>query len=259
MLFVILSPSKVTHCPEHLPDWAIRQQEVSRRMYPHRKADHEILAPLLAEADINCIDAVTWFHGLKQEQQQNSLPEYRLFTKGGVHWSLYGGHLVTIRLLDRLKELTGEDLTTLRCWKVSVDYETLSTDNDLGDVLNIWTPWVTKGPTAHCHIMGTPGQWQPDVLWVGSSFSYTLTDLLDLYHVYRQRDTLFMFGRRVSFPSGQAGPVHRANFDWERELLGRDLLIIEINEAQMSDPGFGFVERALEFFDAQETGQIQHD
>jgi hypothetical protein len=251
-MLLVISPSKAAHYPEYLPDWIVRQREILHQHEPGWKSNYDLLRPMLDRQGVHCVDAVKRFREEKQ-RQQDSRQDYRLFARGGTHWSCYGASLVTVEILQRLKELSGKDLLQLQCRGVSVDCQTTGTDNDLGSVLNIWTPWVTKGPTPHPHLLGRPGTWSPDVLWVGNSFSDALTELMDMYRVYRRRDTLFNFLRRTTYPEGKTRPIDRANFDWQHELLTRDVVVIEVNEAQLSEVGYGFVRGALEFFRKQPT------
>jgi hypothetical protein len=253
-MLLVISPSKAAHYPEYLPDWIVHQRDMLRRHDTDRKSNYEVLRPALEQQEVNCVDAVQRFREERDKQRQ-ARREYRLFTRGGTHWSHYGAGLVVAEMLKRLKELSGRDLLQLRCEAVSVDCRTTGTDNDLGDVLNLWTPWATKGPTPHPHLLGTPGTWSPDVLWVGDSFSDALTELMDKFRVYRRRDTLFLFLRKTTYPERKTYPVDKAKFDWQQELLTRDVVIIEINEAQLSDLAYGFVQGALEFF----RGQTPHE
>lgn len=245
-MLLLISPSKATHYPEYLPNWIVRQRDELHRQYPERQYNYEVLMPLLHEEGVNCVDATKRFRQQRVEQREAG-QEYRLFTRGGTHWSHYGASLIVAEMLQRLKELTGNELAELRCRRVSVDNTTTGTDNDLGAVLNLWAPWVTEGPTPHPHILGKPGEWRPDVLWVGSSFSDTLTELMDKYRVCRRRDSLYAFLRRTVYPGGKIYPVDRAKFDWQEELLTREVVIIEIDEAELSGLAYGFVKGAVAF------------
>jgi len=253
-MLLVISPSKATHYPEYLPDWIVRERHMLRRHDTDRKSNYEVLRPLLDQEGVHYVDAVQRFRE-EREKQRQARQEYRLFPRGGTHWSHYGASLVVAEMLERLKELTGKDLLQLRCEAPSVDCQTTGTDNDLGDMLSIWTPWVTKGPTPHPHLLGTPGTWSPDVLWVGDSFSNALTELMDKYQVYRRRDMLFMFLRKTTYPGQKTYPVDKAKFDWQQELSRRDVVIIEINEAQLSDLAHGFVQGALVFLRGQTPDQ----
>lgn len=213
---------------------------------PREKLNYDRLMPLLKQQRVDCVDAARLFR-----QQKRTYPQYRLFPRGGTHWTYYGAGLVAAEMLARLKGLTGKDLVQFTCDAVTVDCRTTGTDNDLGDVLNLWTPWVTKGPTPHPRIVSTGGQWRPNVLWVGDSFSWTLTELMDTHRVYRRRDMLFVFGRKMTYPEGRSYPIDPGTFDWPRELADRDILIIETNEARLSELAYYFVDWAMMFFRGQ--------
>ncbi len=230
---LVISPSKAAHYPEYLPDWTWRQRDALRQHDPQRKSNYQRLMPLLERQGVHCVDAVELFR-----RQKKAHPEYRLFARGGTHWTYYGAGLVVGQMLARLKELTGKDLRQVSCKAVTVDCSSTGTDNDLGDVLNLWTPWVTKGPTPHPHLLGTGGQWKPNVLWVGDSFSDTLTYVMDTFRVYRRRDTLFLLLQKKMFPEGITVPIDSEKFKYAQELPDRDIVIFELNEAQLAEGGY---------------------
>ncbi|MHC4178780.1 MAG: alginate O-acetyltransferase AlgX-related protein [Planctomycetota bacterium] len=230
---LVISPSKAAHYPEYLPGWLWRERETIRPHERDKRSDYERLMPLLEEQGIHCVDAVALFR-----REKEARPDYRLFARGGNHWTYYGASLVVGQMLARLKELTGRDLRQVSCESVTVDCHTTGTDNDLGDVLNLWTPWVTKGPTPHPHLAATGGKWKPNVLCIGDSFSDTLTYVMDSLRVYRRRDTLFLMLMKKMYPEGIIVPIDSPESGWWAETQGRDIVIVEFNEAQLAEPSY---------------------
>jgi alginate O-acetyltransferase complex protein AlgJ len=249
-MLVVVSPSKAVHYPEYLPDWVWPLRDKLRRQGIREKSDYEIFGPSLDREGVNWVDAPMRFRQ-ERTQQQATGEEYRLFPQGGTHWSHYGASLVSAEILDRLEELTGKDLTNLIFKRVFVDRETTGTDNDLGDLMNTWTPWVFKGPTPHALIVRDPGPWRPTILWLGKSHSEMLIVALDPYEIYKQCDYLFYFRWRYIWPDPDHHRyrIDRDRFDWQKEFQSHDVVIIELNEAQLDGLAHGFVEGALNFFD----------
>ena len=66
------------------------------------------------------------------------------------------------------------------------------------------------------------------------------------YKVFGPMDFYYYFNTHHSFPGGKESPVDREHFDWENELLSKDVLIIEVSSTLVHEAGYGFVESALE-------------
>jgi hypothetical protein len=237
---LVVAPSKVEVLPEHVPPGLLAPGRAERR------TAYDRLAPMLAKAGVNLVDARRFFM-----EKKNELP-YPLFSRGGVHWNYYGAGLVVEQVIEQIERQTGRDLVNLSVADVVVDDEPRGTDNDLGDLLNVWQRNSLAGPQVHPVFDRSGGDdaFKPRILLVGDSFARTLAEILDEQHVHASTDVMFYLNRRFSFPGDRESPVDRKTLDWSAEILGRDAVIIEINEYWLPKIGFGFVERALNALDA---------
>ncbi len=237
---LVLAPSKVEILPEHVPPHRLLPGRAERR------TAYDRIAPMLVEAGVNLVDAHRFF-----KENKDKLP-YPLFSRGGVHWNYYGAGLVVEQVIEQIERQTGKDLVNLAVTNAIVDDEPRGTDNDLGDLLNVWQRKSLAGPQVHPVFERRAGEdaFRPNVLLIGDSFARTLAEILDQERVHAACDVLFYLNRRFSFPGDRETPVDRDELDWRSEILGRDAVVIEINEYRLPKIGFGFVERALKALDA---------
>jgi hypothetical protein len=234
---LVITPIKEVHYGEHLPDWVLHRHR------PREFSNYSKLMPLVKRYGVHYVDGVERF---REEKRRQSCP---LFTPGGAHWTEYGASLVLEEIFKRLRELTGKNLANVECESVVVDENTTDWDNELGELINIWTPWVSVGPTPHLRLArrATGKEYLPNVLWVGTSFSLRLFEMADANRLYRRRDFLFYYGKRFSYP-GEVSPPNATNeFERKTDLLSRDAVIVEAMEDLGDGIDYGFAGEALEF------------
>lgn len=252
-LLVVIAPSKVEIYPENVPDGMLKPGR------EQRKTPYDAITPLLQEYGVNHIDGHRLFKAWKKDYP------YPLFPLTGVHWNYLGAARIIELIMQDLERLTGKKLPQIEIEDVKVDNQIRGTDNDLGELLNVWTCgellniWTFKkdaGPQHHPVIrrIADESTRVPDILFVGDSFVHTLNDLMDEHELYQRRDTLYYHKRRFTKGGAKGTGYDRASFDMEKELLGRDALVLEINEYWMPDIGFGFVKDALAFFGKGDAG-----
>jgi hypothetical protein len=134
------------------------------------------------------------------------------------------------------------------CEPIRVDQTASGADRDLADLLNL--PSVDSliaGPTPHptCGREVPPGAARPRVLFVGDSFLWTRTSIMDAQQVYLSRDVYYYFSRNFRWPEATVEDIDPEALDWDADVLTRDVVIVEVNEISLHQAGYGFVEAAL--------------
>lgn len=243
---VILAPSKVEIYPEYLPP---------KKVVPGRQlrfSDYEKMAPLLDEYHIPWLDVPRSF---REYKKQSDTP---LFSKGGVHWNYYAASLVTTQMVDLLKQQTGRNFAQMACQGVRVDNQVFGTDNDLGDLLNILTWRWDQGPQVHPILKSVPDATavKPRLLFVGDSFIFTLTYLLQTNQLVSTTTTFYYYKRRFEYPAGTESPIDHDRLDLAAEIDRVDAVILEINEYWLPKIGFGFVEPALAALEKKPASEL---
>lgn len=242
-LVLVIAPSKVEIYPEHLPDGLIKKDRRQLR------TERDRILPLLDENGINYIDAHRIFLEKKKTQP------YPLFSTGGTHWNYYGAGIIVEQLMGRIGTCLGKKVPNIQCKSVNIDRIPFNTDNDLGALLNIWFSKRLVGPQVHPVFERKEGEYSPNILCIGDSFLFTLTDIIGAERLSSRCDIFFYFKRRfVPLDNAGAEKVDPDTIDWDNELLSRDAVIIEISEYWLPDIGFGFVKAALAGIASLESG-----
>ncbi len=230
---LVIAPSKAEILPEFLPEWV----DVGGR--PAKRSAREDMVPLLQEYGIQHMDVNALFRRWKSERAPS------MFSKGGTHWNHYAAARVTGEILNALGRQTGRAMPVLEVTGVLTNDVVWATDNDLGQLLNLWSSQRFAGTQTHPVLRTSRSDPLPDILFVGDSFVLTLTRILDEAGLYRKRDTFYYFNRRFGYPADVDEPLDRGRLDIPAELRGRDAVVIEINEYWLPRIGFGFVKAAL--------------
>ncbi len=241
---LVIAPSKAEIYPEYLPKAA----DVAGR--PERRSNYENFIRILREDGVNLVDAHELFLEWKREPGAPLL-----FPKGGTHWNEYGAARVVERITERLKELTGKDIPTVRITGAETNRTIVGSDNDLGELVNLWSGRPLAGPQVHPVAEVREGSHRPDFLVIGDSFVFTLTNFMDRLGLYRKRDTYYYYNRHYFYPVAPNVPLDKRQLDLLRELQGRDAVVVEVGEYWLPRIGFGFVRDLLKAYEALDAAR----
>ena len=245
-LLLVIAPSKAEIYPEHLPESA----DVAGR--PARRSNYQNFIEHLRRDGVNLVDAHELFLRWKAEP---GAP--RLFSNGGTHWNEYGAARIVAEVIGRLRELTGKDLPTVEIAGAITNRTIVGEDNDLGKLVNLWSARLLAGPQVHPVAEVRPGQHVPDLLFIGDSFVFTLTNFMDRHGLYRKRNTYYYYNREYFWPEAPNAPLDKRSLDLLAELQGRDAVVIEVGEYWLPRVGFGFVRDLLRAYDQRDAARAE--
>ena len=157
--------------------------------------------------------------------------------------------------MRRLRELTGKDLPAVRIAGAVTNRTIVGEDNDLGELANLWSGRPLAGPQVHPVAEVQAGSHLPDLLFIGDSFVFTLTNFMDRLGLYRKRDTYYYYNRQYFYPEAPNAALDKRQLDLLEELRGRDAVVIEVGEYWLPRVGFGFVRDLLKAYDARDVTQ----
>lgn len=241
---LVIAPSKAEIYPEYLSAAA----DVAGR--PGRRSNYDNFIGILRQDGVNLVDAHELFLQWKQE---SGTP--LLFAKGGTHWNEYGAARVVEQITERLKELIGKDIPTVKITGAVTNRTIVGSDNDLGELVNLWSGRPLAGPQVHPVAEVQPGTHVPDLLVIGDSFVFTLTNFMDPLGLYRRRDTYYYYNRHYFYPVAPNVALDKRQLDLLEEIRGRDAIVIEVGEYWLPRIGFGFVRDLLKAYDALDVAQ----
>ena len=236
---LVIAPSKAEIYPEFLPESA----DVAGR--PERRSNYQNFVKYLRADGVNLVDAHELFLDWKTEPGAS-----RLFSNGGTHWNEYGAARIVEEILRCLRELTGKDLPAVRIAGATTNRTIIGEDNDLGELANLWSGRPLAGPQVHPVAEVQAGSHLPDLLFIGDSFVFTLTNFMDRLGLYRKRDTYYYYNRQYFYPEAPNAALDKRQLDLLEELRGRDAVVIEVGEYWLPRVGFGFVRDLLKAYDA---------
>ena len=231
---LVIAPSKAEIYPEFLPTGT----DVAGR--PSRRSNYENLVGFLQTDGIHVVDGHALFLKWKSEPGTPLL-----FSKGGTHWNQYGAARMVEEIMVRLKELTGKDLPQLKVTGAVTNRTVVDADNDLGELLNLWSGRPFAGPQIHPVLETREADYAPDLLFIGDSFVFTLTNLMDREQLYRRRNTYYYYNRQYFYPPAPSAVLNKRDLQLLNELQGRDALVIEVSEYWLPRLGFGFIRDLL--------------
>ena len=241
---LVIAPSKAEIYPEFLPASA----DVAGR--PERRSNYQNFVKYLRADGVNLVDAHELFLEWKTEP---GAP--RLFSNGGTHWNEYGAARIVEEILRRLRELTGKELPAVRIAGATTNRTIVGEDNDLGELANLWSGRPLAGPQVHPVAEVQAGSHLPDLLFIGDSFVFTLTNFMDRQGLYRKRDTYYYYNRQYFYPEAPNAALDKRQLDLLAELRGRDAVVIEVGEYWLPRVGFGFVRDLLKAYDALDAAR----
>lgn len=234
---LVISPSKVEIYPEHLPE---------ERLLPgrdQRKSTYDVFIPMLKEEGVELIDTKELFVDWKKTEP------YPLFARTGTHWNYISAGRVVGLMMDRLSGQLGRSLPLIELIDVKVDRTIYGADNDLGDLMNLWTRKRLAGDQYHPVFRRSPGDGErkPDILIVGDSFCHTIVDVLNNNDLVANTDLFYYFKRLFDSPADEFGsPIRHAELDWRGDIFKRDAIVLQLNEYWLPKVGFGFMDGAFE-------------
>ena len=244
----LISPSKAEIYPEYIP---ARFLERPSSVLTNRYA---ALSDALRRHGVNTVDG----HALFAERKAQT--SWLLFPPGGIHWLPYSAAFAVERVTQELERQFGRPMVHLtRDNVMAAEADMGGESTDVAALLNTWVPprWKTAIPDACFSAKSEPGVFRPDVVMVGDSFACGFITLMQRYNVHSSLDLYYYYSRLQRYPGNATVTIDRNGIDWERDIFGKDAVIVEVNEVQLDSDAWGFVEDALRHLAGTPTGRRQ--
>jgi hypothetical protein len=182
---------------------------------------------------------------LKQKEEQLKVP---MFSPIGTHWNEVGSCIVASEILRQTQDVQGRERLQFECSLDGMHASPPYDDSDLLRLANLWysKPFMKPSPrVARTLSPHGPEAEAPRVLLIGSSFCWELLRQFEQSRATAAREFLYYFHRRTRKSQDRGVNFDHSRFNVERELLKRDIVAIEINQAVLTKAGFGFPEAVL--------------
>lgn len=213
-LFVMIVPSKEMIMPEYLPrKYAGRQKA---------ETDYADFINGYKIAGIPYLDYCTYFAMIRDSSR------YPLYTKTGVHWSVYGACIAQDTLVGRVQKLVGQELADYKRTGIELSDTARESDADFEGPLNLF---FNLGQPQYQYpvlqmIPETTKRYKPKVIIVGDSFFWQIKMRRILMNIFTP-DSKFLYYFNTSCPIGDEAGCPVKDIDAMRELETADVVILE--------------------------------
>jgi len=238
-LLLCITPSKATIYSEYIPDRFIAEKRLNI------KSNYDRLVPLLDKYGVIYADGRRLFLKLKKDK-------WPLFPKSGTHWNYYGAFMYLSAVNEKLKTLSGKKLPDLHLRgvrtsdKPEIFIGLQTADDDIANVMNVFFPSFSYGNYVYPDIPRTEkNSNRPDILIVGGSFNWQLIDIMFRYDLYSKMDFFYYFSRHHTLPTSfidNSNIIDKNSIKWKKDILSKDIILIEVNEENIFKMGSGFIE-----------------
>jgi hypothetical protein len=234
----LITPSKAAIYPEYIKDNYIAPKDSAR------ESNYGRIIPLLQINRIHHIDG----HQYLLELKKRSL--YPVYPSSGTHWSFYSSCYFTLELISALENLTKQKMAKFQIDRIQVTNKPFSFDRDLAGLTNVFfeKSFYAEAyyyPETSSSVSVAENVFRPRMLFVGGSYLWNLFHYLEKHQVYSERDFYYYYNRNSKYPPETTGGIDKKTLDLKKELLAKDIVVIESNEDSLSQLGFGFIEDAL--------------
>ena len=231
----LITPSKASIYPEYING----RYTIPKNL--KKQTNYDKVVPLLQEHGVRYLDGRRYLSELKGKGL------YPVYYKSGTHWSYYSVCLFTLEFISSLENMTKQEMKKFQVDRIRMRKRPFGSDNDLASLANILFGKSLYGKYYYpvTSSVGAEDVVRPRMLFVGGSYVGTLFHYLEHHQVYSERDWYVYYKENATYPAGTFETIDKKNLDLKREILAKDIVVIETNEQQLPLLGFGFIEDAL--------------
>lgn len=227
---VVLAPGKVSFMPEIIPDHYITLKK--------EKTNKAELLKGLQENNIDFIDMLAFFN-----QQKSKVP-YPLFTRSGIHWSVYGSFLAADTISNYIRNNYDINLAKMIFKKIEESDKARDSDNDIEMAFNLIYPLPPEKygyPVVEYQTDSTTVK--PKVIVIADSFYWRFMANGTHDQLFHPESTFWYYFNQTWPESTLYRAVYTKDLDLNKEIKKRDLVILMVTESNLPSLDFGFCDR----------------
>ena len=229
-LTVVFAPSKGSYCLDKAPDW----YDTGKK----GESDYEYLSRNLKNTTVKTIDFNNWF------LQQKQTTKHKLYTRTGVHWSIYGATLAADSMFRFMEKNSNIQLRNLNMSKSEKSDTTRFMDGDLADALNLF--WCVKDSGLSYPIYDYENVPKSDrkVLILTDSYFYSFANMFhETFNEYS-----FWYYNTTIYSSGPNNGKNVSDINIPEEIMKQDEFILIATQSTVGEIGWGFLDDAVSHF-----------
>ncbi len=230
--FIILEPGKGSLYPQRFPN----------KYKPSDKnvSNYDVLTKYLKHFEVNTLDLNTCFIDWKDTST------YRLFPRGGTHWSYYGAALAADTMIDYLQNLHGLGIPEMEILQLEKREKIRHPDDDIWLAMNIIEEVPADDliyPKIAFDETTNPSH---KALFVGDSFYFNWQSESIMHDAFADCN-FWYYNKQVWNRAGvEAGTVDELNF--ADEIADADIIAIMITERFHQNFAWNFDEQLFDYY-----------
>lgn len=180
--------------------------------------------------------------------ETSMIPRYELYGVDSRHWSRYGACLALREVATAYAKLTGKPRPAHECLYERRRLVRSHVDIDLLRLINAYGVYADTKRVPHAgHAPPPAGAPKPSVLFVGTSFSWTLMYDADASGLYGPLHVSYYHQKLVSWPENVTETLKTGTPMWRDAMVGKDLYVLDLFESYLGVRG-GYAELFLNDF-----------
>lgn len=229
-LIVVIAPNKCEYFVEYAPSWY-------EKIKVH-ETDYELYNRLFSKTSIQVIDCKKWFNAIPKTTP------YPVFTKCGIHWSLYGSHLAIDSITKYIEWKRKVDIPDIIVKAIKLTKKDKGSDADMSKTLNLIFP-IDNGTMAYRETrVSKRNKVMLNLLVVGDSYFWNIIDSYLLFDVFKEHQ--FWYYDNEIYTSGPNKGLFPKNIDLQMEVERNDVFVLMATEPNLGNLGWGFIDRMYE-------------
>ena len=240
---VIIEPGKGSLFPENIP----KNFDLKHR----KRSNYDSFIEHFNKQNVNVLDLCAYFRTIQPTTQ------YRLFGKGGTHWSYYGAALAADTMIAYLHTLSKKHIPDILIKKL-IQKEIRHPDDDIWITLNVLSKAPSDGLIYPEIQFDTEKPAENNALIVGDSFYFNWLNDSIAYNCFNTCDFWYYNANAFNKVSGDLGLVDLNNF--KETVLTKDIIIIAITERFHHSFAWNFDNQLYDlFFPIDETALTRYE
>lgn len=245
-LVFIIAPSKAVFLQEYLPEKILQ--------YKRPQNNYSEYVKLFKKNKINYLDFTEIFKKMKASTK------HPLFTKCGVHWSVYGAAVAADTTFRYLEKLQGVSLSNFYDAGGEESFIPRGTDADISDLMNVLVDIPSDKMYYPKIVFKNNCAKKPDLLIVGDSFVWSWVGVYPfIRNEFGPGSSLWYYNHEIGWSaSGKAGNLTK-DLNLKEETLHRDVIFIENNELALQNAGQNFIEQMYDLLQSENVSTFSGD
>lgn len=237
-LIIAFLPSKASFYPEFFPDNRLEQT--------WGMTNYKAYLQLCDSLGLNLIDMDAWFRSMKSTSKEP------LFSKQGIHWTVYGAILGGDSLTRYMELLTNIEVEHPDWSEIEHTDEPRMGDDDVASEMNLIFP-VAKETLAYPkikEIRDTAGR-KLNAIYIGDSYMTKMILNGVIQKMNKQCEYWSYFEEMHDLYQYRYAPI--AEYDWKGAMKTADCIVIAYTLFNLRDFGSGFIESAYDYYYPKDT------